>query len=114
MEIINLFSERNPVVNLAKFNKNNSLNKIFIEKYLDNINEHVNIILAWGYGKEKKCAEYIETIKNKIKSKNFEVKYIKIKENEANKNIHHPASSAWSGMGKFEEIAELDNYKYQN
>jgi hypothetical protein len=122
MEIINLFSERNPVVNLVKFNKNNSLNKIFIEKYLDNINdninEHVDIILAWGYGKEGKeeCSEYIDYVKKKTNelktNKNdIKVKYIQIDPVKANENIHHPASSAWSGMGDFEQIAVLSDYQ---
>jgi hypothetical protein len=75
MEIINLFSERNPKVKEIDNDINgetNKLNSEFITTLLENKpKNNVDIILAWGYGKEKitKYQIQINTIKKTITKK---------------------------------------------
>lgn len=109
MEIINIFSERNPEVEEIDTN-NNSENKQFIELFLKN-RKNLDIVLAWGYGKEKEYKKQIDQIKNLLNNNN---KYKITINEEAFKSIknldRHPAPSCWSAFNGFENAAELTKY----
>jgi hypothetical protein len=127
MGIINIFSERNPLANFAKFDisdilskgvdLNSILNKTIITKYLDGLKgKSVDIIIAWGSENEHKdeYSTYFEDIKKKIgalkSEKNVEIKCITVSTDDVNKNILDVASSNLSEMGEFEKIAKLEPY----
>ena len=113
VEILNLYSYRNSEVSKI-CTEDNEINKSFVEDFIDN-NKEADYVLAWGYGKEnnnvfKKC---VNELKSKIYEKENGQRKIKniytigvdlIKINNYN---HHPCRTAWSGMGKFEDIAIL-------
>lgn len=96
MEIINIFSERNPKVKEID-TQNNSENMEFIEKFLNN-REQVDVILAWGYGKEKKYKKEIDEVVNLLNKNN---KYIiSLKKDTINSNQKkglHPFSINFCG-----------------
>jgi hypothetical protein len=112
MEIINLFSERNPKVNKIDFDgETNKLNSEFITTLLKNKQKNnVDIILAWGYGKEKikKYQTQINTIKNKLQ-KNNNLKHLKHKKSKDENLICHPSNSFWNKVGGF-KYAQLASY----
>lgn len=110
IEILNLYS----YVNSKPINENignNKINESFIKEFIDK-QENVNIVIAWGFGKEKKFDScYIENIKNLILKKESFNKYIvNVKDDEINelknKNLH-PANSTWSLFGGCENAAML-------
>jgi hypothetical protein len=124
MEIINLFSERNPKVNKIDFDgETNKLNSEFITTLLENKpKNNVDIILAWGYGKEKitKYQTQINTTKKQLQGNN-NLKHLKHKKSKDENLICHPSNSFWNHVGGFQyaELAELeilkdnDEYIYQ-
>lgn len=108
MEIINIFSERNPKVEQIDTD-NNTGNKQFLESLLNNRADS-DIVLAWGYAKENngKYKEKIKEIKNFIKQKNKYIITINEKELEKVKTYaFHPGSPIWNACGKFINLAEL-------
>lgn len=110
IEILNLYS----FINSKPTNKdtnNNEINEIFIKEFIDK-KENVDIVIAWGFGKEKNFDScYIENIKNLILKKESFNKYIvNVKNNKINelknKNLH-PANSTWSLFGGCQKAAML-------
>lgn len=110
IEILNLYS----FINSKPTNKgtnNNEINEGFIKEFIGR-QENVNIVIAWGFGKEKNFDScYIENIKNLILKKESFNKYIvNVKNNKINelknKNLH-PANSTWSLFGGCENAARL-------
>ena len=60
MEIINIYSQRNPnVKEIAKDDNEENLN--FIKSFLDN-RRGSDIVVAWGYGKKKKYKAQVEAV----------------------------------------------------
>ena len=105
MEIINIFSERNPKV--EKFDTaNNKGNKQFLKSLLNNRTDS-DIVLACGYGKEKDpyCKNLIEEIETVLKNKQTFI--IGVNQEVANKFNHHPSSKVWNGLGGFDNLATL-------
>ena len=112
VEILNLFSLRKP----SKYTKtelcnNNDTNVAFITDYLRSIvsNESVDVVLAWGYGKNKEYSDIIDKVKNSLKNKKNSF-IIGIDAQKANKKIHHANSQVWNGIGEFDDIAILVPY----
>ena len=107
MEIINIFSERNPKVNKIDA-RNNSENMGFIGKFLNN-RETVDVILAWGYGKEKKYKKEIDEVVNLLNKNN---KYIiSLNENTINsiqaRGLHPYSTNYFEGY-KAVKLSKLD------
>ena len=60
MEIINIYSQRNPnVKEIVKDDNEENLN--FIKSFLDN-SRGSDIVVAWGYGKEKEYKAQVEAV----------------------------------------------------
>lgn len=110
MEIINILSERNPKVKDIQ-NINDTTNYNFIEELLDN-RKYVDVIIAWGYGKEKKYKSQIEMIENLLsnnKKYKITVTYDALK--KIKNYDRHPAPTAWSTFGGFNtKTTELTEY----
>lgn len=109
MEIINVFSERNPKVKEIQTD-DNTINFEFIKLFL-NERKDTDVVIAWGYGKEKEYKEQIDQVKELLTNND---KY-KITVNEdAFKSIKdldkHPAPSCWSAFNGFKNAAELTKY----
>lgn len=109
MEIINIFSERNPDVKSIS-GDDNSKNLEFIDKFLK-ARKGTEVVVAWGYGKEKDYTEKINKVKDLLKG--FTKLKITIKK-EALEEIQnygrHPAPPAWSIFNGFENAAQLVKY----
>lgn len=109
MEIINIFSERNPDVKSINCD-DNSKNLKFINEFLKN-RKGTEVVLAWGYGKKKDYATRIEKIENLLND--FTKLKITIKK-EALEEIQnydrHPTPPAWSIFNGFENAAQLVKY----
>lgn len=123
LEVLNIYSTRNPVVNKTVFkNFDNSNNINFIKTLLAN-RKGADVVVAWGYGKEsnKVFSEAILDVQNIIKSKELKLnqKYIAIKksskkqltkEKEELQN-NHAANTFWGPFGGFKYFAELKDRK---
>lgn len=112
IEILNLFSLRKPSgYKKTELYDSNNVNKKFILDYLENIvnNKDIDVVLAWGHGKEKDYKEIIDEINNILKNKN-NVFIIGVDAQKANTYIHHANSQIWNGIGKIEEVAKLVPY----
>lgn len=109
MEIINIYSQRNPnVKEIAKDDNEENLN--FIKAFLD-IRRGSDIVVAWGYGKKKKYKAQVEAVEKLLEDFN---KYKIIVKEEVIKDIQnldrHPASTSWANFNGFEHSAELAKY----
>ena len=109
MEIINIYSQRNPnVKEIAKDDNEENLN--FIKAFLDNIRGS-DIVVAWGYGKEKEYKAQVEAVEKLLEDFN---KYKIIVKEEVIKEIQnldrHPAPTSWAVFNGFEHSAELARY----
>lgn len=111
MEIINILSERNPKVKDIQ-NIDNTTNYNFIKELLAQ-RKSVDVIIAWGYGKEKEYKLQIEMVE-KLLSNNKKYKItVKATALKKIKNYdRHPAPTAWSIFGGFEIAAELTEYQH--
>lgn len=112
IEILNLFSLRKPSgYKKTELYDSNNVNKKFILDYLENIvdNKNIDVVLAWGHGKEKDYKEIIDEINNILKNKN-NVFIIGVDGQKANTYIHHANSQIWNGLGKIEEVTKLVPY----
>lgn len=109
MEIINIFSQRNPNVKKIAKDKNKE-NLEFIEEFLKN-RKGTEVVIAWGYGKEKDYIEKVGEVKKLLND--FTKLKITIKK-EALEEIQnygrHPAPPAWSIFNGFENAAQLVKY----
>ena len=113
MEIINIYSQRNPnVKEIAKDNNEENLN--FIKAFLDNRRDS-DIVVAWGYGKKKKYKDQVEAVENLLEDFN---KYkiivnkdaIKKRIKEIQNLDRHPAPTSWAVFNGFGYSAELAKY----
>lgn len=113
MEIINIYSQRNPnVKEIAK--DDNEENLKFIKSFLDN-RRGSDIVVAWGYGKKKKYKAQVEAVEKLLDDFN---KYkIIVKEEVIKKRIkeiqnldRHPAPTSWAVFNGFGHSAELVKY----
>lgn len=113
MEIINIYSQRNPnVKEIAKDNNEENLN--FIKAFLDN-RRGSDIVVAWGYGKKKKYKDQVEAVENLLEDFN---KYkiivnkdaIKKRIKEIQNLDRHPAPTSWAVFNGFGYSAELAKY----
>ena len=112
IEILNLFSLRKPSgYKKIELYASNDINEKFILDYLENIvdNKTIDVVLAWGHGKEKDYKEIIDEINNILKNKN-NVFMIGVDAQKANTYIHHANSQIWNGLGKIEEVTKLVPY----
>ena len=116
MEIINLFSERSSKESkLADDDlKNNNLDfiKEFLKIYKNNQNEQ-EVVIAWGYAKDKAYPQKIKKINEQLKG--FTKKKIILKDGaleEAQNLARHPNQPFWKGFGEksFDKIAEITEY----
>jgi len=109
MEIINIFSERNP--NVKDINtEDNSANYNFLKEFLTD-RKNVDVVIAWGYGKEKAYKAQIEIVE-KLLVNNHKYK-ITVKETVLKKIKdcdRHPAPTCWSQFDGFKNAAELTKY----
>lgn len=108
MEILNVFSSRNPEVDKKSLkNFDNANNLKFIEKFLEN-RKHSDVVIGWGYGKENDYSEEINKIKNILRKCKLNLFYIGFdienKQNidELGKKQRHPGNQCWSALGGFE------------
>ena len=110
--------KRVEILNLCSYRKSSATkeclegkdtNKKFIIDFIKK-NKEAHYVLAWGHGKEKKFKKLfkeVEEITKEIKN----VYVIGINAEEINNYIHHLDPRVWNGMGEFEKIAELVEYK---
>lgn len=109
MEIINIYSQRNPnVKEIAK--DDNEENLSFIKAFLDN-RRGSDIVVAWGYGKKKEYKAQVEAVEKLLEDFN---KYKIIVKEEVIKEIQnfdrHPAPTSWAVFNGFGHSAELAKY----
>lgn len=112
MEIINIFSERIPnVKDIQTEDITTTKNYSFIKELLKQ-RKSVDVIIAWGYGKEKKYKSQIEMIENLLsnnKKYKITVTYDALK--KIKNYDRHPAPTAWSTFGGFNtKTTELTEY----
>ena len=105
MEIINIFSERNPNIKNLK-GDNNSLNIRFIAELLKSRTKS-DIVLAWG---NKKIPEEIRSCILNLQSKNKNILIITYSKPKVKIQIRHPGNQGWSRLGGF-NTAKLTNIK---
>jgi len=106
VEILNLYSERNPIIkNLAGANNKENIN--FISKLLEKRQKDSVIVLAW----ENKCipSEWKKVINSQKDNKNFYI--ITSTKNEIKTQIRHPGNQGWSRLDGFKNTAKLINIK---
>lgn len=108
MEVLNVFSIRNPEVDkkfLKSFDNTNNLK--FIEEFLKK-KKHSDVVIGWGYGKENDYPEEINKIKDILRRSKLNLFYIGFDiENQKNidelgKKQRHPGNQCWSALGGFE------------
>lgn len=105
LEVINLYSERNP--NVKELEKtNNSSNIKFVTKLLKKRTDSV-IVLAWG--KKKIPQEWQEIITTLSLNEKIEI----ITKNGIQTQIRHPGNQGWCNLGGFKH-AKLINIKNEN
>ena len=113
MEIINIYSQRNPnVKEIVKDDNEENLN--FIKAFLGN-RRGSDIVVAWGYVKKKKYKAQVEAVEKLLEDFN---KYKIIVNKDAIKKIikefqnldMHPAPTSWAVFKGFEHSAELAKY----
>lgn len=109
MEIINIYSQRNPnVKEIAKDDNEGNLN--FIKAFLGK-RRGSDIVVAWGYGKEKEYKTQVEAVEKLLEDFN---KYKIIVKEEVIKEIQnldrHPAPTSWAVFNGFGHSAELAKY----
>ena len=109
MEIINIFSERNPNAKEIQ-TTNNTLNFKFIKLFLNN-RKDTDIVIAWGYGKEKEYKEQIDKTKDLLKNNDKYKITVNVDAFKSIKDLdRHPAPSCWSAFNGFKNAAELTKY----
>ena len=103
MEIVNIFAERNSEIK-ALNKENNELNSAFLKTFLKN-RANTDVIIAWGYGKEKDYAEEITEINYLITNN----KKFYISDNETGLQ-HHPAPPELNKYGGVKNVTlkEID------
>lgn len=109
MEIINIFSERNPKVKEIKTD-DNTVNFELI-KLLMKDRKNIDVIVAWGYGKEKDYKEQIAQVEELLT--NYDKYKITIDEeafNSIKDFARHPAPSCWSAFGGFKNAVKLTKF----
>lgn len=109
MEIINIYSQRNPnVKEIVKDDNEENLN--FIKAFLGN-RRGSDIVVAWGYGKEKEYKAQVEAVEKLLEDFN---KYKIIVKEEVIREIQnldrHPAPTSWAVFKGFEHSAKLAKY----
>lgn len=112
IEVINIFSERNPKTKSIP-NTDNSINKMFIKKLLETKDK--DVIIAWGYGKEDKdkYQNEINSVRDLLANKNHRIRIIIPKDiifEKIKKYGCHPANNAWIAFGGFKNFAEIIEY----
>lgn len=113
VEILNLFSLRQTNSSPKVLNESNSINSQYLKDYLkdiqDNDKNH-DIVVAWGCGKDTKHKKYCNEIRNCLKEEN--TFYIGIDVKKINQQINrHPDPRVWNALGKFDEVAKLEQIK---
>lgn len=107
MEVLNVFSSRNPVVDkkflLNEFDNTKNIN--FIREFLTS-RKGCDIVLGWGYGKEKDYKNILDRLINIIDNNKLNKYYIGLNLNEALKaeleqKPRHPGNQSWSMFGGF-------------
>lgn len=107
MEIINIFSERNPKVTTLN-SEDNKVNMNFITEFLNN-RENVDVVIAWGYGKEEKFGEIIAQVESLLQNNpKYKITVKKKVLSDIATKDRHPAPNAWSHLGGFKNSAELN------
>lgn len=109
MEIINIYSQRNPnVKEIVKDDNEENLN--FIKAFLGN-RRGSDIVVAWGYGKKKEYKAQVEAVEKLLEDFN---KYKIIVKEEVIREIQnldrHPAPTSWTVFKGFEHSAKLAKY----
>ncbi len=110
IEILNIYSERNPNIKNLE-DENNDLNIQFINQLL-NKRETSIIVLAWGNKYiPKELEEHIISNYNQEQQKN--IKIITAQKPEAKIQIRHPGNQGWSRLGGF-KYAQLTSINDTN
>lgn len=108
MEVLNVFSSRNPKVDkkfLKSFDNTNNLK--FIEELLKK-RQYSDVVIGWGYGKENDYPEEINKIKDILRNSKLNLFYIGFdienqkNINELGKKQRHPGNQCWNALGGFE------------
>ena len=106
MEILNLYSERNPnIENLT--GANNKQNIKFVSELLEKRESSV-IVLAWG---DKRIPIEWREILNSLWKKNNNIEIISSTKKGAKIQIRHPGNQGWSRLDGFKKTAKLINLK---
>lgn len=108
IEILNLYSERNPNINNLT-GTNNQKNISFISQLLEKRKDSV-IVLAWG--NKSIASEWINVINSQRENKNIEI--ITSTQKGTKTQIRHPGNQGWSCLGGFKNTAKLINIKNTN
>lgn len=122
IEVLNLFSVRNANVNKIKSKdfKNDKDNFSFIIELLK-ARKNCDIVLAWGYGKEKekvfiknRIKDFIKELNGIIKENNINLLKISVNVDKIKPEIEskdrHPGNQAWAIFGGFRRAADLTEY----
>lgn len=108
MEIINIFSERNPNVKNLE-GANNSLNIEFITELLKSKTDSA-VVLAWG---NKRIPEEIRSLILDLQKQNKNILIITPTNTKAKMKIRHPGNQGWCRLGGF-NTAKLTNIKNED
>ncbi len=108
IEILNIYSERNPNINNL-IGTNNQKNINFISQLLEKRKDSV-IVLAWG--NKSIPSEWIKVINSQMENKNIEI--ITSTKNGTKTQIRHPGNQGWSRLGGFKNTAKLINIRNTN
>ena len=113
MEVLNVFSSRNPVVD-KKFLKtfDNKININFIDSFLTT-RTNTDVVIGWGYAKKEDYSKEIEKIKDILNKCKLNLFYISVNTKDENfindiaKKQRHPGNQSWSALGGF-KYAKLE------
>ena len=108
VEILNIYSERNPNVNNLE-GANNSLNIEFITELLKSKTDSA-VVLAWG---NKHIPEEIRSLILDLQKQNKNILIITPTNPKAKMQIRHPGNQGWSRLGGFNS-AKLTNIKNED
>ena len=106
VEILNIYSERNPKVNNLE-GANNSLNIEFITELL-RLRADSEIVLAWG---NKHIPKEIHSFILNLQEESKHISIITSTKPNTKMQIRHPGNQGWSRLGGFKNSAKLTNIK---